>query len=67
MNISHLLSLILKLPSHIAISSLLILGFELKMEKLEALMKDQSTPENSLDAFADKSSKEIILQERYFN
>ena len=37
------------------------------MEKLEALMKDQSTPENSLDAFADKSSKEIILQERYFN
>ncbi len=36
------------------------------MEKLEALMKDQATPENSLDDLVEKSTKENILQEKYF-
>jgi len=39
------------------------LGFELKMEKLEALMKDQATPENVLDDLIEKPTKENILQE----
>ncbi len=42
------------------------LGFELKMEKLEALMKDQATPENVLDDLIEKPTKENILQEKYF-
>ena len=36
------------------------------MEKLEALMKDQATPENVLDDLIEKPTKENILQEKYF-